>query len=58
MSDDNEHTRTLGTIGDTEVRIVAEGPKAQWCADVLSSKLSSTFESIKTQAEGIWEDDL
>lgn len=52
MSDaENTHTRVLGTIGDTEVRIVAEGPKAQWAADVLSAKFESTFEAIRAQVQ-------
>lgn len=50
MSDD-EFPRTLGTIGDTEVRIVAEGPKARWCADVLASKFEDTFEAVRAQVE-------
>lgn len=50
MSND-EHTRTLGSIGETEVRIVADGPKSQWAADVLSAKFEGTFEAIKQQVE-------
>lgn len=52
MSDDeNIHSRTLGTIGDTEVRIVAEGPKAQFCADVFQAKVEGIFSAIKQQLE-------
>lgn len=52
MSDDEHtHTRVLGTIGDTEVRIVAEGPQAQWAADVFSAKFESTFETIRAQVQ-------
>ena len=49
MSDDETHSRTLGTIGDTEVRIVAEGPESRWCADVLAAKFQSTFDAIRQQ---------
>lgn len=49
----DEHSRELGTIGETDVRIVAEGPKAQWCADVLSSKFAEIFEAVRQQAESL-----
>ena len=56
MTDDefDKHIVELGSIGDTTVRVVAEGPKAQWCADVLSEKFKPTFESIRQQVES-WE---
>ena len=48
---DNVESRDLGEIGETEVRIVAEGPKATWCVDVLCGRFESVFEEIKRQAE-------
>lgn len=51
------YARHLGTLGDTDVYIVAEGPKAQWCADVLASKVESVFESIRAQVDGWGADD-
>lgn len=50
---ETRHERHLGQIGETRVSIVAEGPKAQWCADVLSAKFESAFQSIKQQVEVI-----
>jgi len=48
---DNTHERSVGTIGDTEVKIVAEGQKAKWCADVISNKIAGTFVDIKNDVE-------
>lgn len=42
---------TLGTIGDTRVQLVAAGPKAQWCADVLSAKFEAIFLAVKSQVD-------
>lgn len=52
---DDEHTRILGTIGETEVRIVADGPKAQWCADVLAAKFERTFEAVSAHVANLNE---
>jgi hypothetical protein len=48
---EDAHTRTLGTIGETEVSVRAEGPKAQWCADVLSDSFAGLFDILRQQAE-------
>lgn len=52
MSEDNAdstHTTVLGEVGGTEVRIVAEGPKARWWADVFASKAEGVYEDIAAQ---------
>ena len=49
MEDKDTHERTVGTVGDTEIRVVAEGPKATWFADVLSEKLKPVLADIKAQ---------
>ena len=49
----DRESRSLGTIGETEVRIVAEGPKARWCVDVLSAKFETAFAAVKGQVEEV-----
>lgn len=39
----------LGVIGVTSVKIVAEGPKAQWCVDILQERFKGPFNAVKQQ---------
>lgn len=48
------YERELGDLGETTVSIVADGPKAQWAADVLTTKFQSTFAAIRRQVDE-WE---
>jgi len=48
---ENEERRHLVTIGETEVEIVATGPKSVWCADVVSSKAQESARKVKRQVE-------
>lgn len=53
MSDDDHTIQPLGTIGETEVYLVAVGPKARWCTDVLSQKFERTFLAVRSQVSKI-----
>lgn len=44
-----KESTTLGSIGDTKITITAEGPKAQWCVDVLSERFERVMENVKAQ---------
>ena len=49
---EEEHEYRLGSIGETEVKVVAEGPKAQWCADVVGGKSAVVFDDVQREVDG------
>ena len=51
-SKENHHEYRLGSIGETEVKVVAEGPKAQWCADVVGGKSAVVFDDVQREVDG------
>lgn len=52
-SETDDERRVVGLIGETEIVVVANGPKAQWCADVLSSKLGPILENVQNQLNNL-----